>query len=300
MDKNQFEELINSNKESEHLEFKRAEESYPYNSGDKSLCGYYVALANERGGKLILGVTDKIPRKVVGTNAFRDLNRTKLNIYEKFHRSIEVEEINYDSKRVLIFSIPSRPIGEPLDFDGKFLMREGESLVPMNAETHNKISKEYIQDFSSEIVNNTTIEDLDPINIKILKVLLKTSRKVDKKINQYSDSQLLTDIGLIREGGITYAALILLGKEFSLGIYLPSAEVRYQYKENKNQVRGDVMNVFRGGYLGYYEKLWEQINSRNSLEYIQIGLRKIKRRTFEEETVQEATNNAIIHRNYSE
>lgn len=32
---------------------------------------YCVALANEGGGKMILGVTDKMPRRIVSTQAFK-------------------------------------------------------------------------------------------------------------------------------------------------------------------------------------------------------------------------------------
>ena len=41
---------------------------------------YCVALANEGGGKVILGVTDKRPRAVVGSQAFPDLERTKAGL----------------------------------------------------------------------------------------------------------------------------------------------------------------------------------------------------------------------------
>ena len=36
------------------------------------LVNYCVALANEGGGKIILGVTDERPRSVVGTTAFAE------------------------------------------------------------------------------------------------------------------------------------------------------------------------------------------------------------------------------------
>lgn len=57
-------------KESEdHVEFKSARHNYPYNGGkhtdprDRCHCvlGYIVALANERGGLLVLGMQDKMP-----------------------------------------------------------------------------------------------------------------------------------------------------------------------------------------------------------------------------------------------
>jgi ATP-dependent DNA helicase RecG len=104
----------------------------------------------------------------------------------------------------------------------------------------------------------------------------------------------------MRESKLTNAAIILLGKDKSLRKFFPHAEIRYQYKENKNSVRNDFSHIFQGGYLDYYEKLWETINSRNKNQFIQIGLRILKKHTFEAETIREAINNSIIHRDYSE
>ena len=59
-------------KESEHFEFKEAKNRYDF----EELVKYCVALANEGGGRMILGITDKLPRQVVGTQAFENLGRT--------------------------------------------------------------------------------------------------------------------------------------------------------------------------------------------------------------------------------
>ncbi|MBR9701626.1 hypothetical protein GOV13_01765 [Candidatus Pacearchaeota archaeon] len=300
MDKNTFERLLNADSESEHLEFKEAKNQFPLKSGRKSLFGYYCAIANEKGGKLIFGVTNKVPRKVCGTKAFQDINKLKQKVYEQFNRTIEVEEFIYDGKRVLILSIPSRPIGEAIGFKGQYLMREGESLVNMTSEIIKKISNEYTQDFSAEICTNAKFLDLDSKNIGILRSLLKQSKKVEKKINDYSDERLLVDLGLIRDKKITNAALILLGTEKSLKKFFPHAEIRFQYKEDKNKVRSDSSHIFQGGYLGYYDKLWNLINLRNRNLFIHVGLRILKKQLIDEETIREAINNAIIHRNYSE
>jgi len=300
MDKNTFEKLLNADSESEHLEFKEAKNQFPLNSGKKSLFGYYCAIANEKGGKLILGVTNKVPRVVVGTNAFRNINDVKQKVYDEFKRSVEIEEITYSKKRVLIVSIPSRPIGELIGLKGRFLMRKGESLVNMTPDVLNKISNEYTQDFSSEICKNAKFLDLDSKNISILKSLLKQSKKVEKKINSYSDEELLVDLGLIRDKEITNAALILLGSEKSLKKFFPHAEIRFQYKEDKNKVRADFTHIFQGGYLSYYNTLWSLINVRNKNVLIQVGLRILKKQFIDEETIREAINNAIIHRDYSE
>lgn len=54
------------NPEGLHLECKKASGSF---SQDRDLPDYCAALANEGGGKLILGVEDKT-HKIVGTKAF--------------------------------------------------------------------------------------------------------------------------------------------------------------------------------------------------------------------------------------
>jgi len=59
--------------ETEHLEFKEARNQFD----SEELTKYCCALANEGGGKIVLGVTDKKPRQVIGTNAFRNLNDKK-------------------------------------------------------------------------------------------------------------------------------------------------------------------------------------------------------------------------------
>jgi predicted HTH transcriptional regulator len=60
----QLDKWMSYTTETQHLEFKEAKDQMPEND----ICRYCVAIANEGGGQLILGITDKKPRKVVGTN----------------------------------------------------------------------------------------------------------------------------------------------------------------------------------------------------------------------------------------
>ena len=71
-----IEELQKMREAEDHVEFKRAEHNYPFAGGDKTdirdrrhcVLGYVVALANERGGKLVLGMEDKVPHTVAGSD----------------------------------------------------------------------------------------------------------------------------------------------------------------------------------------------------------------------------------------
>ncbi len=56
--------------EGSHLEFKEAKQNFHF----EELVKYCAALSNEGGGRIILGVTDKKPRRVVGRLGFTDLN----------------------------------------------------------------------------------------------------------------------------------------------------------------------------------------------------------------------------------
>lgn len=64
----------------DHIEFKEAKHNYPFAGGShndvkerrKCVLGYVVAFANERGGRLVLGMADKMPHEVVGTDFAKD------------------------------------------------------------------------------------------------------------------------------------------------------------------------------------------------------------------------------------
>jgi ATP-dependent DNA helicase RecG len=61
-----LEKWLNAPAETEQLEFKEAKQQFD----SIKLLKYCVALANEGGGYIVLGVTDKKPRQVVGSLAW--------------------------------------------------------------------------------------------------------------------------------------------------------------------------------------------------------------------------------------
>ena len=77
----QLEKWMVAPSETEHLEFKEAKNRFDF----EVLVGYCVALANEGGGNMVLGVSDKLPREVVGTKAFDAPARTVAGIHQRLH-----------------------------------------------------------------------------------------------------------------------------------------------------------------------------------------------------------------------
>ena len=114
--------------ELEQLEFKEAKNQFD----NQTLYDYCVAIGNEGGGHLILGIRNEPPRMVVGTKAFNNLMAMAHKMFEVLGFRVDIEEVAHPDGRVVVFQIPGRPRGTAFHRGGKYLMRSGESLVPMS------------------------------------------------------------------------------------------------------------------------------------------------------------------------
>ncbi len=132
--------------ETQQLEFKEAKNQFD----NGKLYDYCVAIANEGGGYLLLGIANEPPRQVVGTNAFRDTVAMADKLLQAVGFRVEIEEVFHPSGRVLVFHIPPRPLGAAYHRDGRYLMRSGQSLVPMTEDKLRLIFAEGRQDWLEE------------------------------------------------------------------------------------------------------------------------------------------------------
>jgi ATP-dependent DNA helicase RecG len=265
--------------------------------GFETLVKYCVALANEGGGKMILGVTDKLPRTVVGSQAFSHLERTKAGLIERLRLRVDVEEIRHPDGRVLVFQVPSRPIGMPIQYEGAYWMRGGQDLVPMTPDVLQRIFAEAGPDFSAEICTRARLDDLDPAAVEVLRRLWRR-KSPDQDIATRPMERLLADAELVVDGRMTYAALILLGKREALGRHLAQAEVVFEYRSNEAPGPAADRHEFRQGFLLVLDEMWRLINLRNDLQHFQQGFFLWDVPTFSERVVREAVLNAVSHRDY--
>ena len=132
--------------EHQRLEFKEAKLQFD----NRRLFEYCVALANEGGGHLVLGVSNSLPRKVVGTRAFSDPIVMAEKVFEGVGFRVEIEEVLHPDGRVVVFHIPSRPRGTAYHLHGAYLMRSGGSLVPMSEDHLRRIFAEGKPDWLEE------------------------------------------------------------------------------------------------------------------------------------------------------
>ncbi len=279
--------------EDEHLELKEARNRFDF----EELVRYCAALANEGGGRIVLGVTDKRPRQVVGSRAFPDLERTKAGLVERLHLRIEADSLKHRGGRVVVFSVPARPLGMPIQYRGAYWMRSGEALMPMTQDRLQAIFAEAVPDFSAEICSAARLEDLDSVAIEHFRRRWQEASG-NAVLAQLSVTQLLEDAELLDDGRLTYAALILLGTRKALGRHLAQTEVIFEYRSNDASIRYQQRKEYREGFLLFHDELWKTINLRNDVFSYLDGLFRREVPTFNEDAVREAILNAVEHRDY--
>ena len=306
MDKKELIDILKRKSEDENLEFKEAKESFSIlgNSGNqrKSLLGYVVAIGNEGGGHLILGVKNKInpktgSRDIVGSRALENIEDTKSQIFRKINLRIQIKEFLMDGGRVVVITIPNHPIGQPLKFHGQYLMRVGDELQDMDPNTLKNILNEQLGDFSKEFCDDATLNDLDGEAIDNLRKKWAEKTKNESYLN-FSNKIILEKLLLLQHKAITNAAILLLGSEETVSKYIPNSEYILEWRSDTNKIEFDFRKAWRAAFLNIYNGIWDAVNSRNTRVPFRQGFFEKDIWSFDEYSIREAVLNAFAHREY--
>lgn len=300
-----LDELLRS-PENEVVEFKEARHGKFVEQAGK----YFSALSNEANLRdrkrawLCYGVADKRVeggcREVVGTTARvgEDLKRQIAQGTTFGMTFRETYELEVDGKRVVMLEIPAAPQGRPVAWQDKFYGRCGESLVVLSPDKFDEIRMQStLPDWSAEVNSGATVDDLDPAAI-----LIMARRYAEKQRNDDFRSlpheQILSDLGLTRNGGVTNAALVLLGHHESLRRLMPHAAIRLEYRDHETDIAFNNRMIYEECLFISLDKVWHDINVRNNSIPIQDGPYIFDIPYFNEMVIREAICNAVAHRDY--
>jgi len=294
----EFERWLSAQAEHERLEFKEAKNQFD----TTKLFKYCVALANEGGGKLILGVTNSIPRKVVGSQAITNLLDIQSKILQKLNFRVDIEDFKHPDGRVVIFHVPPRPRGTAYQFEGTYLMRSGEELVPMTEDRLRAIFDEGKPDWLSETArSNVTSDDV----VKLLDTqgyfdLLKLPYPAQREgvLEKFVSEKLIRSKNDLWE--ITNLGAILFAKDLREFDNLSRKSARVIVYEGKNKIKTRLDKPGIKGYAVGFEALVDFINGQlPSNEVVGKALRETVK-MFPEVGVRELVANALIHQDFTE
>ena len=219
-------EFPQENTRCEWKEFKNLKNSFCGDEKD-DVISYVSAIANMEGGFLVVGVHDKT-LEIVGTDIYNyDRQKAILRLTERCtnlsSEGLDIEEyVTDDTQKVVwVIHIPKHLPKRPVYAHDKAWQRIEDSLVELTQERLNAILDEPLftdTDWSAVIVPNATIDDLDEVAIAKAKVMFKKvhSRIPAAEVNAWSVEEFLSNAGVMIDGGITRAAIILLGKPVSV------------------------------------------------------------------------------------
>ncbi len=283
--------------ETEYLEFKEAKNQY---DSDK-LFGYCVAIANEGGGFFILGVENRPPRNVVGTAAFQDVSKIAERIFQTVRFRVDVHEVRHAAGRVLVFHIPSRPTGIAYHLDGKYLMRAGESTVPMTEDRLRKIFDEGKPDWLEEC----SAEDVSAIDV--IK-LLDTQKFFELLTIPYPSTQSgvierLASERLVHRNGdkvsIKRLGALLLAKKMDNFPDLKRKVPRVIVYAGKNKLRTKADMSGTKGYAVGFEGLVDYVMSQTPQNEIIKSAIRVESTLVPAVVIRELIANALIHQDFS-
>jgi ATP-dependent DNA helicase RecG len=295
----ELERLMQIPEEHETLEFKAARTGF---HSDKVM-DYCVALSNEGGGKLILGVSDDHPRKVVGTTAANHPAGMQKKILDTLHFLVRVEELAHPDGRVVIFHIPSRDLGAPRSHKGSFLMRSGEELKAMTTERLREIFDEGKPDWLMQTarkgcVASDVVTLLDTQSYYDLLTLPYPSERIEV-LYRFQQEGLIS-----RAGGsysITNLGAILFAKRLSDFEGLARKAPRVIAYEGSSKLAES--RLFKPGVRGYaigFEGLIDFISAQIPTNELVGKALRTEVKMFPEVMIRELVANALIHQDFTE
>lgn len=283
-------------------------------AGDEKndVISYVAAIANIEGGHLVIGVQDKT-LEIVGT----DLSKFNLNAQSAVWKLLEhctnlsseglsIDEYTTEDshKTVWIIHIPKHLPRRPVYAHKKAWQRVEDSLVEMTQERLAAILEEPVfeaKDWSAEIVPNAVLTDLDELAVAKARVMFKkvhASKIPAEEIDAWTVEELLLNSGIMIDGKLTRAAIILLGKPVSVFKLRPAVvEVTWTLRDERQEVVD--YEHFTAPFILTVDQILSKIRNLTMRELPGGTLFPETMKQYDDYTIREALHNAIAHQDYT-
>ncbi len=305
-----FYELLNEGNESEWLEFKTNFGEKNKSISPEGVGEYISALSNSacisgrEYGYLVLGVASD-NKSIVGTDLDPSSYKWKGQDFELRLRSMispkihfEIFPLEVESKRIIIFKIPSAQ-GEPTSFMNKQFVRINSSKTSLlnHPDLMRKIYNS-IEDWSANIIKGADVNCLDEKAIEVArrKYAERNSNQLfADQLESWDNKTFLDKARLTKNGDITNACLLLLGKEECSYLLSPFvAEITWKLDTDQQ-----AYEHYTIPFLLNTTKILSRIRNFNYSFFPETELLATTVQNYEPRVILEALHNAIAHQDYS-
>lgn len=261
-----------------------------------------VCMANGGGGTVVFGIKDQIlgrSNAIIGVPPEVDLNRLKKAVYDstdpKLTPDFEELRVPEGTGRLVIMRIFA---GLPpyTDTSGKGKVRIGKDCQPLTGTLRRRIMVETGEtDFTAEKVGEG-LEHL--ISAAALEKLIDVARreKAPEELLRLNGMDLLMQLGVLQDGQLTRAGVLLAGTERALSQFIPG------YSWTHLRMKGDTRYTDRADGRDAvpvaFEKILDRINADNPIFTLEHGLFHFEYRTYPEIALREAIANALCHSDF--
>lgn len=288
--------------ESDEIEFKGyRDENALHNS--KDITDEISAIANLKGGIIIVGVKDNtdVPHGrwdlqlagVVNIDIHSTLERLKGRLRPKI--DLRIRTVEFEGKNFVVIDVPHPKNTLVTTSSGKTMIREGKSSRPMTPdELETAVKSLTTFDWSADCIEDSPSEVLETESVKSALSDFKSKRNILEPVDE---TQYLEAIGATKNGYLTRAGLVFLGKPNAIRSILGDFEYRFSWKtKSGNLILNQVWSENIWMSIQRSKEYFDKCNKKHTFNY--------KDNSFDVPMMDgvafhEAYLNAMVHRDYS-
>jgi len=261
-----------------------------------------VCMANGGGGTVIFGVNDKAVGRsnaILGVPPEIDINRLKKAVYDstdpKLTPVFQELSVPEGTGRLIVMQIyPGLP--PYTDTQGRGKIRIGTDCQPLTGTLRRQVMVETGEtDFTATLVSDRPESLISAAAMERLREAARRENAPDDLLRR-PDRELLSTLGLIRDGRMLKASVLLTGTENAIREHFPG------YVWTHLRMASDTDYSDRAD--GYdtvpiaLERILDRIMAENPITTIPQGLFHFEIRTYPEIALREALLNAFVHADY--
>ena len=273
-------------KEKQNIEWKETwKEDYL-----KWICGF----ANAQGGKIYIGKNDD--GTVTGiTNAKKLLEDIPNKVRDVLGIIVDVNLYSEENKDYL--EIVTLPSSYPVNYKGEYHYRSGSTKQLLKGATLTQFLFEKTGiTWDSIPLDNLSTDDFWRDSFDIFRKQAILSKRMDEKDLNMTNEQLLDSLGLIKDGKILRAGMMLFHQNPEK--WINGAYIKIGFFESDSEI--SYMDEIHGSLISQADKVIDLIFTKYLKANITYeGVTRVETYPFPKPAIREAVYNAIVHKNYA-